>query len=62
MCTSLVLQSFYFIYQMVRIIKKKLVRYGEMRQKSVQFEWLEECPKELEKLSFYNKKESNSIF
>lgn len=62
MCTSLTLQSFYFIFQMAGIIKKKLIKYKEMKEKKVEFMWIEENPNELEKLSFYKKKETANIF
>ena len=62
MCTSLTLQSFYFISQMVGIIKKKLHKAKEMNDKKVEFMWLEENPSELSKLSFYKKKEATNIF
>ena len=47
---------------MVEIVKKKLIRYKEMKEKSIEFLWLEEVPADLEKLSFYKKKEVTTIF
>jgi len=38
------IQSFYFIFQMIGIIKKKLIKYEEMRQKKVKLNWLVENP------------------
>jgi hypothetical protein len=39
MCSSLVLQSYYFIFQMVSIIKKKIIKYKEIKSKKVNLEW-----------------------
>lgn len=47
---------------MAGIIKKKLIKYKEMKEKKVEFMWIEENPNELEKLSFYKKKETANIF
>lgn len=39
-CFSLTAQSFYYILQMTKIIRKKLAQYKEMKEKNVKYSWL----------------------
>ena len=60
-CFSLTAQSFYYILQMTKIIRKKLAQYKEMKEKQVKYDWVHEN-EAVKKLSFYKASDGPKIF
>lgn len=52
---ALHLQSFFFIYEMIAIVKKKNKRRAEMLEKQVEMDWFTMDQNKLSQLSFYKK-------
>jgi hypothetical protein len=60
-CVSLWLQSVYYIYEMVYILRRKLKQSRERKQKNVGYFWLSENP-EIKKLSYTQKDVRDKVF
>ena len=41
-CFSLTVQSYYYILQMSKIIRRKISQFKEMKAKNISYHWLEE--------------------
>jgi hypothetical protein len=54
-------QSFYYILQMTKIIRRKAKQYREMAEKGVSYRWMEEGA-EVRKLSYYRASDGPKIF
>lgn len=60
MC-GLAIQSVYYIFEMVKILRRRVVQHKERISKGVQLAWFKEVP-ELSKLSYYQKETNSKIF
>jgi len=60
-CFSLTAQSFYYILQMTKIIRKKVKQYKELKEKNVTYDWWKEV-ESVKKLSFYRASDGPKIF